>query len=94
MVAKPLEISEAELVSEPVHPRVAEARVRYRHEFDSLLAHRQQHPDEKWVAYHGATRLGFGRTKVQLIRECQKQGLPLAECLIVGIDPAVRNPNE
>ena len=92
MVAKTVDV--LDITTEPVHPKIVAAREAYRNEFGSLLAHRRANPMEKWVAYHGEFRIGIGTSKLQLVRECQKRGLHLAECLIVGIDQAVLNPNE
>ena len=81
------------IFDQPVHPMVAAARARFLADFPELLAHRHAHPAEKWVAYHGARRLAFGTSKIALVRECLGRGLAPGEFLVLGIDPAVAEPN-
>jgi hypothetical protein len=55
----------------------------FRAEFDVLM---QDHPDE-WIAYRGATRLGLGPTKNELLAHCYAEGHPDREIFIAKIQP-------
>lgn len=72
-----------------VPPRaiVAEAEKAFYSELDQLLdAH-----DGKWVAYHGEKKLGFGNSRVELLAECVKSGIPMDDIAIFLIEPAMKN---
>ncbi len=53
----------------PPHARAAATA--YFTELDELLAHLAAHPVERWVAYYGSRRIGFGGDDLELHRECQ-----------------------
>jgi hypothetical protein len=78
----------ADVLALTVSPEVRAARDQFRRDFPQLLAHRATYPAEKWVAYHGETRLGFGATKSELVQMCLARGLRVGEFLVLGIDPA------
>jgi hypothetical protein len=40
---------------------------------------------QQWVAYHGDRGLGFGRSKMQLIREYLSKGIPDHELLVLFV---------
>jgi hypothetical protein len=69
---------------------ILEARDRYFHDQEELLAHRSAHPDEKWVAYHGQKRLGFGKSQIELIRHGLDRGLSIRDFIVLGIDASVQ----
>ena len=83
----------ANVAGSPLSPLVAAAREQFHQDFDDLKAHREQHPAEKWVAYHGRTRIGFGASKPALVQRCVERGLAMGEFLVLGIDPATADPN-
>src|SRR4051812_2775854 len=76
-------------LDQPVPELVAAAREQYLTDFVELLAHRTAHPTERWVAYHGRERIGYGTSKTELVQACRGRGLALGEFLVLGIDPAV-----
>ena len=82
-----------DVLSRPAPAIILAARAQYLADFPELMAHRTAHPAEKWVAYHGGERLGIGASKKDLIRHGVARGLDPRELLVVGIDPAVADPN-
>src|SRR5690348_3993304 len=78
-----------ELLSRPVAGIIQAARSQFRVDFQELLAHRAEFPSDKWVAYNGPRRIGFGSSQPELVKTCLDQGLKRAEFLVLGIDPAV-----
>jgi len=43
----------------------------------------------KWVAYHGADRIGVALTRAELYQECLRRGLREDEYVICSIQPVV-----
>jgi len=46
------------------------------------------HPRE-WVAYHGARRVGFGRSKTEVLKECMEQGIRYEQLLVRMVQPNI-----
>ncbi len=40
----------------------------------------------QWVAFHGTRLIGFARTDLELYRECRKQNIPAADCVVRPIE--------
>jgi hypothetical protein len=78
------------MTDEPVLPIVQEACNAYFRDQPELLEHRQAHPNERWVAYHGNRRIGIGQSKQSLVAECLQQGIPIGEFLVIDIDASVK----
>jgi hypothetical protein len=53
-------------LDQPVAPLIAAARAQFLADFPDLLAHRDAHPDEKWVAYHGSASIPTRRDAIIL----------------------------
>jgi hypothetical protein len=68
-------------------PLVREAAAAYFAELDELLVHLAAHPAERWVAYYGSRRIGFGSNHPQFHRECQEK-FPDGQFRIYRIDEA------
>jgi len=62
----------------------------FHREFATMLG---DHPGE-WVAFVGTTRLGFGKTRTALIRECMSRGLRPGEFLVRRIEPQIEDVAE
>ena len=71
----------------------AQAAAAYMAELDDLLAHMAAHPEERWVAYRGRQRLGFGTDDLALHQECLRQ-FPDGEFHVYGIDGSMKCPND
>ena len=67
-----------------IHPLIQQALDAHRRDLPELL---QGHADQ-WAAYHGGRRLGFGPSKIRLIREYLRQGIPDEELLVLLVRPA------
>src|SRR5437764_1993422 len=67
----------------------AQAAAAYMAELDDLLAHLAAHPEERWVAYRGRQRLGFGTDDLTLYQECLRQ-FPDGEFHGYGIDGSMK----
>lgn len=50
---------------------IAKSQEAFRRDLPELLKNRYG----QWVAYHGDERIGFGRTQLELYRECLRRGL-------------------
>jgi hypothetical protein len=74
-------------------PHARDAAIAYRMELDELLAHLAAHPAERWVAYRGSRRIGFGTDHLALHRECQEK-FPDGLFRIYGIDGADKCPED
>jgi hypothetical protein len=57
-------------VSEPVPQYAIEAYDGFIADLKELMAHREANPADKWVAYRGRQRLGFGSNQTPLHNEC------------------------
>lgn len=55
---------------------------------DMLRSHRGW-----WVAYHGDTRIGFGRTKTELYEACLRRGLAPDEFIVCGVEDGTYAPD-
>ena len=66
-----------------ISPMVAKSQVAFRRDLPELLKNRYG----QWVAYHGDERLGFGRTQLELYRECLRRGLKDEDFVVWGISP-------
>jgi hypothetical protein len=62
---------------------IKEAQQAFHGELPQLL---QEHAGGEWVAYRGSQRLGIGRTKTELYRDCLRRGLERGEFLVRQID--------
>lgn len=58
-------------------------------ELPELLERQRNDRNNKWVAYHGAKRLGMAASQVELLRIGREAGLTLDDFLIFRIDPIV-----
>jgi hypothetical protein len=74
-------------------PYARDAATAYRMELDDLLAHLAAHPAERWVAYYGSRRIGFGTDDLALHRECQEK-FPDELFRIYMIDGADKCPED
>lgn len=72
-------------------PHARDAAIAYRTELDDLLAHLAAHPDERWVAYRGGQRVGFGTDHRELLLACQEK-FPDGLFRVYGIDGADKYP--
>lgn len=79
-----------EWLSETVPQHAYDAMAAYLAELDALLAHLEENPSERWVAYRGNRRLGFGSDKYSLYCECERK-FPDREFCIYGIDAVIRS---
>lgn len=59
------------------------AEATFLRELPELLA---KHPGE-WIVYRGDVRLGIGRTRTELHRQCVRAGLDVDEFLVCHIHP-------
>ena len=66
-----------------ISPMVAKSQEAFRRELPELLKNRYG----QWVAYHGDERLGFGRTQIEIYRECLRRGLKDEDFVVWGISP-------
>ncbi|WP_171471389.1 hypothetical protein [Frigoriglobus tundricola] len=74
-------------------PHAVEAAATYLAELDDLLAHLLAHPNERWVAYRGRERLGFGTSQRMLYLECV-QRFPDQQVCVYGIDACAKCPDD
>jgi len=74
-------------------PHARDAAIAYLTELDDLLEHLTAHPQEKWVAYYGRQRIGFGTDYLELFRECAAK-YPDGLFQIRGIDGADKCPED
>ncbi len=74
-------------------PHAFEAAVAYINDFDELVAHLATHPEERWVAYRGGQRVGFGADHLALLNECSAK-FPDGLFRVYGIDPTLACPPE
>jgi hypothetical protein len=80
---------EALLRSEPL-PMIQKSIEAFRHDLPEMLkTHRG-----KWVAYHGDERIGFGRTQLELCKECFRRGLTRDEFVVCGVGEGVFDPDD
>ncbi len=78
--------------AEPEMPAfVRDAAAAYEAELDDLLAHLAAHPAERWVAYRGGRRIGFGTDRREFLRACLDR-FPDRQFRIYGIDGADKCP--
>ncbi len=68
-----------------VLPMIEAASAQFRHDLPGLLNDRRG----QWVIYHGATRLGFGGTKTDLLQACYSRGYPDDELYIAKVQEDV-----
>ncbi len=54
-------------------PLMRDAATAYFTELDELLVHLAAHPAERWVAYYGRRRIGFGSNHPEFHRACQEK---------------------
>lgn len=74
----------------PVPPMIRRANEAYLRDLPEMLrTHYRQ-----WVAYHGDQRLGFGRSKRQLVGECLRRGLPDDEFVVYSVEPEIPDDDE
>jgi hypothetical protein len=57
-------------MAEPVPQYAIEAYEGFLADLMELLAHREANPTDRWVAYRGRQRLGFGNDQTPLYNEC------------------------
>jgi len=57
--------------------------------FQTNLPELLQTHSRQWVAYHGQDRVGFGTSKVELTKECVRQGYHYEELFIRMIQPDI-----
>ena len=74
-------------------PHAFEAATAYIAEFDELVARLTEHPDERWVAYRGGQRVGFGTDDLALLNECSAK-FPDGLFNVYYIDPTLAYPDE
>jgi hypothetical protein len=67
----------------PVHPMIMRGQAAFRRELPALMKTHYR----LWVAYHGDRRLGFGKSKVKLLREWLNRGIPDEELLVRSVEP-------
>ena len=67
----------------PVHPMIQRGHEAFRRDLPALMKTHYR----KWVAYHGDRRLGFGKSKVALLREWLSQGIPEEELVVRSVEP-------
>lgn len=56
-------------------------------ELPELLERQRNNRSNKWVAYHGAKRLGIAASKIELLRTAREAGLTLDDFLVFQIAP-------
>ena len=66
-----------------IHPLVKEAQRAFLRDFSEMLTINLR----EWVAYHGAMRIGFGRSKIGLYDECHRRGIDLREVIVQCVEP-------
>lgn len=75
----------------PLIPQhVAEAAKTYLAELDELLSHLAVDPSERWVAYRGRQRLGFGSDQSDLYTACLDR-FPDRKFCVYGIDACAKH---
>ena len=74
-------------------PYARAAATAYFTELDDLLAHLAAYPAERWVAYHGGRRVGFGSNPPEFSRACHER-FPDGRCLIYLIDAVDKYPGD
>lgn len=77
----------------PVPEHTAQAAAAFRAELDGLLAHVAAHPDERWVAYRGRQRLGFGTDDFSLWQALERD-YPDGRFAVFAIDECAKYPND
>lgn len=75
----------------PPHARAATTA--FVADFNELLARVVAYPTEKWVAYYGSQRIGFGTSHLQLFDECLAR-FPDRDFDIYLIDPVLQYPDD
>jgi len=66
-----------------IAPMVAKSQEAFHRDLPELLKNRYG----QWVAYQGNERVGFGRTQLELYRECLRRGLKDEDFVVWGITP-------
>jgi hypothetical protein len=66
-----------------VPPMIQKALEKHRRDLPELM---KKHPDQ-WVAYHGETRLEFGRSKRKLYHKYLDRGLKVDEVIVLAVEP-------
>lgn len=74
-------------------PRARAATAAFVADFEELLAHAAAHPAEKWVAYYGSERIGFGTSHLKLLDDCEAR-FSDGEFDVFPIDPVLQYPND
>lgn len=77
----------------PVPEHTAQAAAAFRAELDDLLAHVAAHPDERFVAYRGPRRLGFGTDDLSLWQALERD-YPDGRFAVFVIDECMKYPND
>ena len=77
----------------PIPRHVSDAAAAYDAELDELLIHLAAHPGERWVAYRGHERLGFGTDDLELSRDCLAK-YPDGRFCVYGIDASAKYPED
>ena len=79
-----------ELIESDPLPMIQKSIDAFRRDLPELL---KTHPD-RWVAYHGDERVGFGRTETELYRRCFARGLTRDDFIVGFTEPGAFDPNE
>jgi hypothetical protein len=77
-------------VDDPIAPIILQSWAAWRRDLPELL---KTHPG-KWVAYHGDQRMGFGRTKTELVQKCLRSGLEIGQFLVLTVEREIENDVE
>ena len=78
------------LLNSPPLPKIMRSIEAFRRDLPELL---KTHPD-RWVAYSGDERLGFGRTQTALCQTCFRRGLTLDDFIVAFVEPGAFDPDE
>jgi hypothetical protein len=77
------EASESKALPFTIPPMIQEANDAFDRDLPELL---RTH-ENKWVAYRGSQRIGFGKTKTELYQRCLNDGIPENELLVRCVEP-------
>lgn len=76
-----------------ISPGIRRSQEAYWRDLPELLQQKSQR--QRWVAYHGDQRIGFGRTSAELYHKCMEQhGLMKGEFYVDRVEPRPQPPWE
>jgi hypothetical protein len=78
------------LLNSPPLPKIMQSIEAFRRDLPELL---RTHPD-RWVAYSGDERLGFGKTETGLYQRYFQRGLTQDDLIVAFIEPGAFDPDE